>query len=287
MDVVEILSSEELSLDDEIPSNLDILKQRKSGIYQQFVWNEEKKKFQCNHCKNFFVQKCKSTGNLWKHYNRCAKPLINNPRHNHNDNTSGRITKFFKPQLEGFDKDELENKLLDFVIMTDQPFSILEDPSFIAFAVYGRPIDGLFSSTTLKRRLLQRYEGLTFDMQNQHVKCLAHVVNLACKDAMSVLKNISVKQLQSPIINEESDYDNSSAAEYERQFEKSGDRHYCENHFIVHVSLKGLNTNSWYLIIKSDGTRDITCTSGYWKCAREKVTYPKKLGMLQKPRVTS
>ncbi|CAG7701167.1 unnamed protein product [Allacma fusca] len=158
MDVVEILSSEELSLDDEIPSNLDILKQRKSGIYQQFVWNEEKKKFQCNHCKNFFVQKCKSTGNLWKHYNRCAKPLINNPRHNHNDNTSGRITKFFKPQLEGFDKDELENKLLDFVIMTDQPFSILEDPSFIAFAVYGRPIDGLFSSTTLKRRLLQRYE---------------------------------------------------------------------------------------------------------------------------------
>ncbi|CAG7656907.1 unnamed protein product, partial [Allacma fusca] len=37
--------------------------------------------------------------------------------------------------------------------------------------------------------------GVHFDIRNQRVRCLAHVVNLACQDAIAVLKTIRVSDV--------------------------------------------------------------------------------------------
>ncbi|CAG7785244.1 unnamed protein product [Allacma fusca] len=40
-----------------------------------------------------------------------------------------------------------------------------------------------------------RQKGLEFDTKNNRVRCLAHIVNLACKDAIAVLKKLSVTEV--------------------------------------------------------------------------------------------
>ncbi|CAG7815583.1 unnamed protein product, partial [Allacma fusca] len=206
------------------------------------------------------------------------------------------ISKFLKSK--SFVKEEFERLLLEFIIMTDQPFHVVENQAFLRFALYGRDLDGLFSEDTLKRRIVSLYDaeklkikdllmkaagrislvldcwttrhcigfhgviaswisadwnyeevlldmdilkrghsgkelatslvnvledfkilgkvlaittdnasscdtmfnefkrvasqkGLHVDCDNQRVRCLAHVVNLACKDAISILKTMS------------------------------------------------------------------------------------------------
>ncbi|CAG7832864.1 unnamed protein product, partial [Allacma fusca] len=136
------------------------------------------------------------------------------------------ISKFLKSK--SFMKEEFERLLLEFIIMTDQPFHVVENQAFLRFALYGRDLDGLFREDTLERRIVSLYDaeklkikdllmvlaittdnasscdtifnefkrvasqkGLHFDCDNQRVRCRAHVVNLACKDAISILKTMS------------------------------------------------------------------------------------------------
>ncbi|CAG7826066.1 unnamed protein product [Allacma fusca] len=72
-------------------------------------------------------------------------------------NTLG-IKKYLQPK--GFAKDDFEKKLLDFIILTDQPFTITESESFQGFALYNRPseIKSLPCAKTIKAKLLQLYD---------------------------------------------------------------------------------------------------------------------------------
>ncbi|CAG7716529.1 unnamed protein product [Allacma fusca] len=82
----------------------------------------------------FIKQGSKSTGNLWKHMGRMHKAISmsNQP----NSPNTLRIKKYLQPK--GFEKDDFEKKLLDFIILTDQPFTITESESFQGFALCNR-----------------------------------------------------------------------------------------------------------------------------------------------------
>ncbi|CAG7732349.1 unnamed protein product, partial [Allacma fusca] len=63
----------------------------------------------------------------------------------------------------------------------------------------------------LSKTFFQR--GYHFDPQNQRIRCLAHIVNLSCQDALSVLKCVRTKDIDSPAILENNDSDEMSSEE--------------------------------------------------------------------------
>ncbi|CAG7730703.1 unnamed protein product [Allacma fusca] len=119
-----------------------------SKVYEHFDCNENTKR-------NYFKRdESNSTGNLMKHIKRKHKSIYIGGSDTQNTNQKS-ITQYLKPK--GFSKDELEARLLNFVIMTNQPFAIVESPAVLDFALYGRELNSLFNADTLKRKIVRLY----------------------------------------------------------------------------------------------------------------------------------
>ena len=43
----------------------------------------------------------------------------------------------------------------------------------------------------LNVKIFSIFQGINFDPQNYHIRCLAHIVNLACQSSLKPLKNIA------------------------------------------------------------------------------------------------
>ena len=55
-------------------------------------------------------------------------------------------------------------------------------------------------------------QGIKFDESSQRVRCLAHIINLSCQDALSALESI---KCPSDGYNSDSDSDSGSEGEYD------------------------------------------------------------------------
>jgi len=59
---------------------------------------------------------------------------------------------------QAFTQDEFEAKLVDFIILSNQPFTIVENESFKNLILLCNPNAKFVSDATIKRRVVQRFE---------------------------------------------------------------------------------------------------------------------------------
>ncbi|CAG7818508.1 unnamed protein product, partial [Allacma fusca] len=103
--------------------------QKKSIVHQHFTFNEESNKYICKNCKKSFKREPRSsTGNLMKHLKTKHANKLNVTNNDHLALKGPLPVAFSKTSC---DKDLLR-LLGEFIIMTNQPFSIVEEESFRA-----------------------------------------------------------------------------------------------------------------------------------------------------------
>ncbi|CAG7825554.1 unnamed protein product [Allacma fusca] len=117
----------------------------KSKVHEHFTFNDKENMYKCSYCfKLFKKEKSSGTGNLLKHLRRLHSKKYAESKCE--ESIKGPIEAAFSKQA--FSAEEYNRKLVEFILLTDQPFSIVEAESFFNLMKYGRsqPIPNRFAN---------------------------------------------------------------------------------------------------------------------------------------------
>ncbi|XP_021967047.1 zinc finger BED domain-containing protein DAYSLEEPER [Folsomia candida] len=132
------------------------LKLKKSLLNVHFEWDNTENGFMCIHCRNIMkADKSGSTSNLGRHIKR-KHPTI----HANNIESQNKITQFtYSVDKEvKYSQEEFEKSLVNFILLSSQPFTLVQEKSFIEMIYKCNPKTQLPSATTIKRRITELYD---------------------------------------------------------------------------------------------------------------------------------
>ncbi|CAG8794594.1 13745_t:CDS:2, partial [Dentiscutata erythropus] len=182
-------------------------------VYKFYTFIKDTKRFKCKLCSTDYAKpKNKSTGTMRSHLKNKHQIDLNELE----NKTTGK---------KKFTQAEFINIITDWIVDDDQSFRVVEKPSFKRIIEYLNNEAKLVSGTTIKNKIISKYESeqieiinklqilaittdnasnnntmfryfanhciynqINFDMNNQRVRCLAHIINLAAQDLLKNLK---------------------------------------------------------------------------------------------------
>ncbi|CAG7786763.1 unnamed protein product, partial [Allacma fusca] len=153
------MSTVSTEMSTETPDPPDSRNQKRSLVHQHFTFSEKDKKYQCNHCPKLLAKEKQSgTGNLLKHLRSQHPKTLTSDEKQQKPATIGPLPAAFKNMKKL--QDDFHRFLVEFIVKTDQPFSIVEADSFLKLINCNRttPIS-VPKRDTIKRKLQDKFES--------------------------------------------------------------------------------------------------------------------------------
>ncbi|CAB5371644.1 unnamed protein product [Rhizophagus irregularis] len=190
-----------------------------SSVWSHFTLVENDEKAQCNYCGTTYKRTGGNTTNLHKHMQKKHSSKIET------EVESGEMDKFVKKELPRYTQGTFRDFIAKWIVCDDQPFTAVESEHLRLLFCILNPIAKAPSADTLHSDVIDKFNeernnireilqiiacttdnasnndtlmkalektckdrNIEFTAHNNHIRCLAHIINLAAQDALTTLK---------------------------------------------------------------------------------------------------
>ncbi|CAB5341703.1 unnamed protein product [Rhizophagus irregularis] len=198
-----------------------------SWVWNHFTYDNTVKKARCNHCKTLISNNKGSTSGMSSHVRSKHRLLIDENDNSNKNKKQITLQESFQNSAEImlYNEDNFRKLLIRYVVMGDHSFLSIESKDFHNLIHLLRKDASIPSADIIKKEIINTFNngikeirkvlqilGITtdnasnnntfleevsnelaeknieFDNVNQHVRCLAHIINLAAQEALKSLK---------------------------------------------------------------------------------------------------
>ncbi|EXX53407.1 hypothetical protein RirG_244200 [Rhizophagus irregularis DAOM 197198w] len=219
-----------------------------SWVWNHFTYDNTVKKARCNHCKTLISNNKGSTSGMSSHVRSKHRLLIDENDNSNKNKKQITLQESFQNSAEImlYNEDNFRKLLIRYVVMGDHSFLSIESKDFHNLIHLLRKDASIPSADIIKKEIINTFNngikeirkvlqilGITtdnasnnntfleevsnelaeknieFDNVNQHVRCLAHIINLAAQEALKSLK-ATVNTSEDELLNQHENIQNNN-----------------------------------------------------------------------------